>query len=210
LSEWNQILREERYSREEPDEIVVNFATLLKKKNKKLRVLDLGCGGGRHQVYIAERGFEAHGIDTSETGLYLTRERLKRQDLEVYLVKCDMKMLPYIDFCFGAVVSLHTIYHQRYGRFQKTISEINRVLGKKGLVLMNFLSKRTYIYGKGAEVEENTFVEQEGAEKGVLHHFSDKEEIERLFKNFKIIDLKLSEREVEGKLQSRWILVAMV
>jgi ubiquinone/menaquinone biosynthesis C-methylase UbiE len=208
VTEWNQILREERYSPEEPDEVVVDFITGLKKKNKKLRVLDLGCGAGRHQLYMAEQGFEAHGIDISETGLNLTKERLKRQNLEAYIVQCDMKMLPYVDSSFEAVISLHTIYHQRLKEIQETVSEIKRLLKRESLVLINFLSKRTYSHRKGVEVEENTFMEQEGVEKGVLHHFTDKEEIERMFEDFEIVDIRLSERKVKGKLQSRWVLIA--
>jgi len=209
LTEWNQILRKEAYSRKEPDEIVFDFVKLLK-KNQKVRVLDLGCGAGRHQVYLAKQGFETHGTDISKTGLNLTKQRVKKQKLEAYLVKCDMKELPYITSCFDAVVCLHTIYHQKLREMQKTISEIQRILRKKGFLLVNFLSKRTYSYRKGAEVEGNTFIEQEGIEKGVLHHFSDKEEIECLFKIFKIVDLRLTEKKVEGKLRSRWILTATV
>lgn len=210
MTEWNQILCEKNYSREEPDDIVVDFVTLLKKKNRKVRGLDLGCGAGRHQIYMAKQGFESHGTDTSKTGLKLTKERLKRQKLMGYLVKCDMKTLPYADSCFDAIICLHTIYHQKLEEIRKTIPEIHRILKKKGLLLVNFLSKRTYTYGKGLEVEENTFIRQDDAEKGVLHYFAGKEEIENLFKNFKIIDLRLSEREVEGKLQSRWILMATI
>lgn len=210
MIDWDQILREDWYSQEEPDEIVVNFAALLKKENRKIRVLDLGCGGGRHQIYMAKQGFEAHGIDSSQIGLSLTKERLEKQKLDGYLVKCDMKWLPYIDFCFDAVISLHTVYHQKTAGIQKTISEIKRVLRKKGLVLANFLSKRTYSYAKGVKIEEDTFVEKEGVERGVIHHFTDKEELTHLFEDFKILDLKLVEREVEGKLRSRCLLIAMV
>jgi ubiquinone/menaquinone biosynthesis C-methylase UbiE len=208
VTEWNQILREERYSPEEPDEVVVEFVARLKEKNKRLRVLDLGCGAGRHQLYVAEQGLEAHGIDISETGLNLTKERLKKQNLEAYVIQCDMRMLPYIDSCFDAIISLHTIYHQKLSGIQETISEVKRLSKKESLVLVNFLSKRTYSHKKGVEVEENTFMEQEGAEKGVLHHFTDKEEIEHMFEDFEIVDMRLSERRVEGKLQSRWVLIA--
>jgi len=210
MTQWDQILREEWYSQEEPDEIVVNFVAPLKKKSKRMRVLDLGCGAGRHQVYLTKQGFEAHGIDISQTGLQLTKERLKTQKLDGHLIRCDMKMLPYVDLCFDAVISLHTIYHQKLKGVQETVSEIKRVLRKKGNMLLNFLSKRTYSYGKGVEIEENTFVEQEGTEKGVIHHFTDKEELKHLFVGFKIDELKLVEREVGGKLRSRLILIAMI
>jgi hypothetical protein len=50
---------------------------------------------------------------------------------------------------------------------------------------MNFLSERTCSYGKGIEIEIGTFVEREGIENGVLHHFSDREEIEAFLEEFR-------------------------
>ncbi|MCL6578113.1 MAG: class I SAM-dependent methyltransferase [Candidatus Bathyarchaeota archaeon] len=208
MTEWNKILREEWYSQEEPDEIVVDFVKSLKNKRQGTRVLDLGCGAGRHQVFLSKHGFEAHGVDISETGLILTKEKLRKQNLEIYLVKCDMRNLPYVGSCFDVVVCLHTIYHQRLREIQKTISEIQRILREEGFLLVNFLSKRTYSYGKGMKIEEDTFVEHVGVEAGVFHHFSDEQEIKRLFKEFNVLDLQLIEKEVEGKLRSRWIVVA--
>ena len=211
MAEWNQILNGKWYSQEEPDEMVVNFAELIGGKNRKkarLQVLDVGCGAGRHLVYMACHRFAASGIDISGKGLSLTKERLKKRNLEAFIVKSDMKELPFINSCFDAVLCLHTIYHQRYEEIRETVSEITRLLRKKGYVFINFLSKRTYSFGKGVRVEDDTFIEQEGVEKGVLHHFTGKEEIERLFRDFEILDLSLKEKKVEGKLQSRWTLVA--
>jgi ubiquinone/menaquinone biosynthesis C-methylase UbiE len=210
MTEWNQILKEKRYSLEEPDELVISFAAFLKRKKKVGRVLDLGCGAGRNLIYMVKQGFESHGTDISETGLSLTKCRLKKQNLKAQIIKCHMSFLPYIDSCFDAVICLHTIYHQRFKEMQETISEIHRTLKKKGFLLVNFLSKRTYRYGKGEKVEEDTFIDQEGTEKGVLHHFTDEEEIRHLFKDFRIIKVELWEREIEGKLSSRWILTATI
>jgi ubiquinone/menaquinone biosynthesis C-methylase UbiE len=210
MTEWNRILQEKRYSPEEPEELVISFVAFLKRKKKAGRMLDLGCGAGRHLIYIARQGFETHGIDISETGLNLAKRRLNRQNLEAQIIKCHMNFLPYIDSCFDAVICLHTIYHQKFKEMQETISEIHRTLNEKGFLLVNFLSKRTYRYGKGEKVEDDTFVDQEGTEKGVLHHFTDEEEIRHLFKDFRIIKVKLWEREIEGKLSSRWILTATI
>ncbi|MDH7476868.1 MAG: class I SAM-dependent methyltransferase [Candidatus Bathyarchaeota archaeon] len=210
MTEWNRILQEKRYSQEEPDKLVVNFAAFLKANKKVGRVLDFGCGAGRHLIYMAKQGFEAHGMDISETGLNATKRKIKNQNLEANIVKCHMNFLPYINSCFDAVICLHIIYHQKLEGMQKTISEIHRILKKKGFLLVNFLSKRTYRYGKGEKVEEDTFIDPEGVERGVLHHFTDEEEIRHLLKDFHIIKIRLLEREVEGKLSSRWILTATV
>ncbi len=88
--------------------------------------------------------------------------------------------------------------------------EIRRVSTTKALVAIDFLSKRTYSYGSGVEVERNTFIEQEGPEKGVLHHFTDEKELKELFEAFRTVNIKLQEREANGKLRSRWIVTAMV
>jgi ubiquinone/menaquinone biosynthesis C-methylase UbiE len=205
MTEWNKILREEIYSPKEPEESVIRFLEGLKKK--RLRVLDLGCGRGRHVIYMMKQGFEAHGIDLSDMGLKTTKEKLESGS-EWYLVKGDMKVLPYAGSYFDAVVSLRSIYHQTVHGLQQTISEIRRVLDKDGSVLIDFLSKRTYSYGKGTYFEENTFIGEEGLEKGVFHHFTDKEDLERLFKGFKIVNIELREKEVDGKLRSRWIVEA--
>ena len=127
LTEWNQILREKWYSQEEPDELVVSFVTLLKNKNKKARVLDLGCGAGRNLIYTANQGFEAHGVEMSETGLNVTKERLRKRNLEAHILKGDMNLLPYIDSCFDVVMCLFTIYHQKLKGIRTAISEVHRV-----------------------------------------------------------------------------------
>ena len=209
MTEWNQILREKVYSPEEPDEHVVQFAGLLLEK-KAVKVLDLDCGAGRHAIYFAKRGFEAYGVDFSETGLRMARKRLGKEKMDAFLVRCDMKMLPFVGSCFDAVTCTRAIYHQKVAGIQEVLHEIGRILKKNGLLLADFLSKRTYSYGKGLEVEESTFVEQDGVERGILHHFTDEKELKELFKDFMIINLELRERVVENRLRSRWVVTAMV
>ena len=39
------------------------------------RIVDVGCGTGRHAAFLAEKGFEVIGIDSSEEMLAVARER---------------------------------------------------------------------------------------------------------------------------------------
>lgn len=39
------------------------------------RVLDIGCGAGRHSLYLQERGFEVYGIDSSALVINVCRKR---------------------------------------------------------------------------------------------------------------------------------------
>ncbi len=207
MTEWNHILRREEYRPENADELVINLTSTLKKRKAKT-VLDLGCGAGRHVIYLAEHGFESYGADISVTALELTKKRLKSGKLEAAIIKCDMKSIPYIDCCFDAVICVQTIYHQRLEEIRKTISEIHRTLKKRGLFLANFHSRRSSKYGKGIEVEEDTFMQVNGPEKGVLHHFVDEENSRELLRNFRIVDLETREKMIGSYLRSRLIILA--
>ena len=66
------------------------------------RVLDVGCGPGRHAHALARRGIDVVGIDISERFVELARRNAPPQALfEV----CDARRLPFVDE-FDAVISL--------------------------------------------------------------------------------------------------------
>ena len=43
------------------------------------RILDLGCGGGRHSILLQERGYQATGLDLSEAVLAIARGAWQRR-----------------------------------------------------------------------------------------------------------------------------------
>ena len=206
MVEWDQILLRKEYHPESPDGIVVDLISILARKRAE-RVLDLGCGAGRHTMYLAESGFKTYGADISDTGLRLTKRRLESRKMEAEIIKCDMKSMPYIQSCFDAVVCVQTIYHQKLKGIQETVSEIHRILKKGGLLLANFHSKRSSKYGKGIEVEEDTFMQENGPEKGILHHFFDQNELRELLGHFRV-DVEVREKKVDRYLRSRFIVLA--
>ena len=66
------------------------------------RVLDVGCGPGRHAHALARRGIDVVGIDISERFVELARRNAPPQALfEV----CDARRLPFVEE-FDAVISL--------------------------------------------------------------------------------------------------------
>ncbi len=208
MAEWDEILKREEFTPEGPHKAVVKLASFLKARNVK-KVLDLGCGAGRHLVFLARKGFEVYGTDISEIGLDQARRRLREEGLEAELKRSDMTVIPYPDVFFDAVIGIWVIYHNTLEAMRKTISEIHRVLNEGGLAFLTFQSKRSYKFGKGKEIEKDTFVLEEGPEKGVLHHFSEKNEVEELLKEFHILDLRLDEFIGEGgELNSHWEVLA--
>lgn len=71
------------------------------------RVLDVGCGPGRHLVRLAEAGLSMTGIDVSRRFLDLARDEANARGLgsNVALFECDAREMPFDDE-FDAVISI--------------------------------------------------------------------------------------------------------
>lgn len=55
------------------------------------RVLDLGCGYGRHAIEFAKRGFHVVGVDRTEQYLHDAREKAAAAGLDIDFVQQDMR-----------------------------------------------------------------------------------------------------------------------
>jgi ubiquinone/menaquinone biosynthesis C-methylase UbiE len=70
------------------------------------RVIDIGCGDGRHLRAAASRGCLAIGVDYDMNQLRATRSKLKAQ-----LLAADAAHLPFRDHTFDAAICTETLEH---------------------------------------------------------------------------------------------------
>jgi len=63
--------------------------------NKSLKIIDIGCGTGRHSIELAKRGYKVTGIDLSESQLERAKEKAKTQNLQIDSQKHDARNLPF-------------------------------------------------------------------------------------------------------------------
>lgn len=63
--------------------------------NKRLRILDIGCGTGRHSIELTKRGYNVTGIDLSESQLQRAREKAAAENLEITFLRHDARNLPF-------------------------------------------------------------------------------------------------------------------
>jgi 2-polyprenyl-3-methyl-5-hydroxy-6-metoxy-1,4-benzoquinol methylase len=65
------------------------------KSDKTLKILDVGCGTGRHSVELSRRGYHVTGIDLSESQLKRAREKAESNNLAISFQKHDARNLPF-------------------------------------------------------------------------------------------------------------------
>src|SRR5215472_13347455 len=81
---WDQRWQNEneRTAWSQPHELVIQLGELMRRRGG-VRVLDLGCGIGRHAHYLASSGFQCVGVDASTSGLTFAREQAASDGLNI-------------------------------------------------------------------------------------------------------------------------------
>lgn len=194
---------------EDPEPLVVRALEALPAP-RSTPVLDVGCGGGRHLVWLERHGFSAHGMDSAPRGLAHARAWLEHDGHPVRIVLADMRELPFRGDRFGAVVAYHVLYHGMRADVQRAFAEADRVLRDEGLLVGTLISTRTWKYGEGTCLEHLTYVQERGPEAGVAHHYCDETEARALLATFDVDSLALDEfSDDEGHRHSHWQFVAI-
>ena len=62
---------------------------------KATKILDIGCGTGRHSIELTKRGYKVVGVDLSESQLKRAREKAAQQKLKIDFRRHDARKLPF-------------------------------------------------------------------------------------------------------------------
>lgn len=116
-SKWNEF-------RVKPIREVLNFL-----KNKKGRLLDVGCGSGRN--FVKEEGLKIYGVDFSTKQLSYAEKRASEMKIDFELKKMNNEAVDYSNDFFDCIICsrvLHCVESKE--KRDRMIAEIFRVLKK--------------------------------------------------------------------------------
>ena len=216
---WDKVYSEKFMTMWYPNEDIIRFCSRLVQKKlthdryevkRKIdRVLDLGCGNGRHAMYFASQGISAHGVDVSPKAIAWAQEWAKRQNLDAEFQVADIAALPFADSYFDVVVSHGVLDHVPTEVARAAAKEVHRTLRPGGLFYCDLRSSEDFEYGLGQEVEPNTFMLDHGFEEGLVQHFFTEAEIYRLIDGlFRVLYIELNDNRLGPDFTnkySRWV-----
>ncbi len=110
--------------------------------DKTLKILDVGCGTGRHSIELSKRGYTVAGIDLSESQLARAREKAEAANLKINFLKHDARNLPFnkefdvaMMLCEGAFPLMETD-EQNF----EILKSVNKSLKDKGKFIFTTLN----------------------------------------------------------------------
>jgi len=175
------------------------------KPEKQHTFLDLGCGRGRHSIYLNSKGYNVTGIDLSPNNIKYAKQ-FENKNLRFF--KHDMRT-PIEGKKFDFILNLFTSFGY-FNKNQTVIDAMKYNLKENGLLIIDFLNVKKALLNlvehEEKKVENINFLIKRKIEKNTLikdifvnkkEHFQEKVKILTLSDfqslllkaNFKIVDI---------------------
>ncbi len=151
------------------------------------KILDLGCGRGRHAINLNQKGYHVTGIDLSEQAIATARE--KAEDLELEDIRFEVRdMRNPLPEMFDAIVNLFTTfgYFKSDEENASVLKSVRQMLEPEGVFVLDYLNAQ--------QVKNNYSPFDQGEFHGI--HY----EIQRYLRNNSIIkEIEFSGEEIGRK-----------
>jgi len=118
-----------------------SFIEKILKKHGCRKIIDVGCGTGRHAILLAKKGYTMFGVDISKEMLKIARENAERENVQIDFRTADMRRLNF-RAKFDAVLCLFEtiLYNTTNEEIFLTIRSFNRTLRGGGILIIEFRS----------------------------------------------------------------------
>ncbi len=115
-------------------------------------ILDVACGTGRHAIPLSKKGYTVTGGDRSQAMLAVLEEKVRRANIEIPVIKCDMKDIEFREE-FDAIICMYTSFNYLLTDqdIEKALVAFHRALRPGGIVILDLMNPIFYI-GKFREI----------------------------------------------------------
>lgn len=186
---WERLHKNPHFCPVYPHDRTIKFVfdNFSKSEASRFKILDFGCGAGRHLIFLAENGYRAYGADVSRQGILVAKQRLWDRKL-----KAELKILlgdkpAYLDNYFDGIVCFGVLYYLSGKILDVVVPELKRVLKSGGKAFFVIRSKKDYRINHSIAIGNGDYKiigdkeSRVGNEAGMPMHFFDRKEIKKRF-----------------------------
>ena len=128
---------------QEPDPHTVALLKRVRGQVRRGRLLDVGCGEGRHCLAARRLGFRVTGIDREPLALKRARAFARaRRAAGILFRKADLFSLPFPRSCFDVVLDCGCLHHQKKADWTAYRESILQALKPTGFFILSVFSPR--------------------------------------------------------------------
>ena len=178
-----------------PDEFVIRFLCAAIRPRGQRRVLEVGCGAGRHLLLFAKEGLEVVGTDIAQSALDFTRRRLEQEGISgVALEQAHAAELPFTDASFDALLAWRFLHVLSREDAERAVREARRVLKPGGSLLVGTRSPRSTHHALAqqglGETADFDYKNGQLSKRALADVYYTREELESLFGGFKELEIE--------------------
>lgn len=107
----------------------------------EIRVLELGCGTANNILFLSSEGFDAVGVDGSQSAIEIGQKLLEENGRQAQLLCQDFTDLSnFSNESFDLVIDRGSMTHNQRSGILRTVAEVERVLKTGGVFLSHMFS----------------------------------------------------------------------
>jgi len=182
---WDKRYRSEGKIWGEQPSVTAGQALKLFRKEKAQKILAPGSGYGRNTRLFAKSGFEVTGVEISAEACKLARDF----DPGTRVYNRSALDLSFLDGEFDAVYGYNVLHLFRQDDRRLFIRQCGEKTKANGLMFFTVFSEKEATFGKGNEVEKNTFESKPGRP---VHYFTG-DDLKGHFKGMEIMETGIVE-----------------
>ena len=125
---------------------------------KGKKVLDVGCGNGRHSFFLSQLGFDVYGCEVD--GVIAEKLNIKFSTNNFFASYVDC--IDSDDESYDYVVGANSIYYldNEDSTIKSNLSELERVLTKRGCMVISFIGEEHFLLNKCKVLDDRTVIIQ--------------------------------------------------
>ena len=193
------------------------FGNFSRAQAADIKLLDMGCGMGRHAIMMAQEGFSVTATDYAESAIAQAKIWAKAEELDIDFSQSSATDQPFPDQSFDGILCYGVLYYLSLAKFTAAVSEIHRLLKDGGSTFVMVKNDRDIRKMKATETTPHHYkitAPDEGLpwhnEQGMTLTLLPKAEIIKCFRDFSKLKIEeITSTLEDGRyLEAAWLIYA--